>query len=236
MARLGKNRRKPWEAFNLQGETPQQAKAKAAQPQVDDQPAALPATATYRYLWSGNSFRSSWSIVPAEPPKPLEKHLVAGPTMGYRLWPVYANQSGDLWLGSMGVQAEPWMMGTPTKARCVGGNRFVSWPPRDHASAPEEHCDCGLYAVNDLRHLDLYRDPVARNDGTCIAIAAGRVSLWGRVYEHEKGYRAQYAYPAALWPYQTAPMPHGFPQPRRWLETFLRLGETYGVPIFPEAP
>lgn len=228
---MGK-KRKWWEPFALQGETPQQAKAKGTQPYVDVGTVSVTVGPQY-VVFSGNDFPRLWETPPT--PAPLEKHLVAGPTMGFRLWPVYTNQQGDLWLGSMGVQAEPWLMGTPTRARCEARFGFGgAWQPTH--GAPAEHCECGLYAVNDVRHLDLYRDPVERKDGTCIAIAAGRVSLWGRVYEHEKGYRAQYAYPAALWPYQTASLPHGFPQPRRWVETFLRLGEAYGVPIFPEAP
>jgi hypothetical protein len=29
----------------------------------------------------------------------------------------------------------------------------------------------------------------------------GKVALWGRIIEHERGYRAQYAYPLELWVY-----------------------------------
>ena len=54
--------------------------------------------------------------------------------------------------------------------------------------APDLECGwCGIYAVKTPRLDD-------RDDAIY-----GQVNLWGRVIEHEHGYRAQYAYPALLY-------------------------------------
>jgi hypothetical protein len=49
-------------------------------------------------------------------------------------------------------------------------------------------CSCGLYAVRDPGLLRGARDPAV----------LGTVSLWGRIVEHELGFRGQLAYPQRL--------------------------------------
>lgn len=57
-------------------------------------------------------------------------------------------------------------------------------------TAPARDCGCGLHAAKDPRLLPTVRDgPVS---------VVGTVGLWGRVIEHEHGYRAALAYPLAL--------------------------------------
>ncbi|HZD79905.1 MAG TPA: hypothetical protein VE646_07685 [Actinomycetota bacterium] len=77
----------------------------------------------------------------------------------------------------------------------VGGRR--SWPPRRPAGAscprrcrpvPGVDCVCGLYATHDPLALRHARDPAV----------VGTVALWGRVVEHDLGYRASRAYPQRL--------------------------------------
>jgi len=65
---------------------------------------------------------------------------------------------------------------------------------------PDTHCDCGIYAVIGPHHLDLLseQDSYLRRG---VALF-GRVELWGRVQPHQRGYRAEYALPVAL--YDTA--------------------------------
>ena len=72
------------------------------------------------------------------------------------------------------------------------------WPPRRPASAactrdrshhlPELVCTCGLHAVRGPDLLRRTRDPAV----------LGTVALWGRVIEHEDGFRAAFAYPQRL--------------------------------------
>lgn len=54
---------------------------------------------------------------------------------------------------------------------------------RSHDHAPEEWCECGIYAASEL-------------DGCPVGHIAGKVKLWGTVVEGERGYRAEYAYPS----------------------------------------
>ena len=81
--------------------------------------------------------------------------------------------------------------------RPIGSDRRP-WAPREamrarscrHRShrAPVEDCTCGLYAVEEPDLLRAARDPAV----------IGTVDLWGRVLEHERGYRAEFAYPQRL--------------------------------------
>jgi hypothetical protein len=56
--------------------------------------------------------------------------------------------------------------------------------------APQYDCQCGFYAT---------KEP--DEQWATYSVVYGKVALWGRVIEHERGYRAQYAYPLELWVY-----------------------------------
>jgi hypothetical protein len=58
---------------------------------------------------------------------------------------------------------------------------------RMHA-APNVDCSCGLHATRDVDLLRRTKSPSV----------LGRVALWGRVVEHQHGFRAQFAYPQRL--------------------------------------
>jgi hypothetical protein len=53
---------------------------------------------------------------------------------------------------------------------------------------PNEQCTCGLYSGINMEHLQHDTDYIHRG-------IHGEVSLWGRVYPHSLGWRAQYGYP-----------------------------------------
>lgn len=55
---------------------------------------------------------------------------------------------------------------------------------------PQEKCTCGVYATKNLDHL---RETQYWRHGI-----HGKVTLWGTLVEHELGWRAQCAYPKAL--------------------------------------
>jgi hypothetical protein len=95
----------------------------------------------------------------------------------------------------------------------------VSWPARRRLEAacsahgdeaPSSGHECGIYA---FKSRDLAEELLRRYIGVrqCYGreqefppprrgrpIALGSVSLWGRIMERERGYRAQYAYPYEL--------------------------------------
>jgi hypothetical protein len=91
----------------------------------------------------------------------------------------------------------PW----PGMKRMEGGCAFGSQAAGGFVmhEVPSSSCHCGIYAFKTraqadelaLRVLDLSWDILTAEE----AVALGRISMWGRVVETERGYRAQYAYP-----------------------------------------
>jgi len=99
------------------------------------------------------------------------------PVDGWRAWSV-VELDGELRLSSL-TRAETWEPVAPFVATCA----------RQHA-APGRLCSCGVYAGAEPEEL-------ARL-GRIAGAAIGQVSLWGRVAEHRRGYRAAIAYPSRL--------------------------------------
>jgi hypothetical protein len=68
--------------------------------------------------------------------------------------------------------------------------------------APDEGCACGVYAVfhplllEEVQWLDQTPPDVERIPGVLVV---GQVALWGKVVQHERGWRAQFAYPTHLY-------------------------------------
>jgi hypothetical protein len=97
---------------------------------------------------------------------------------GWRAWSV-VEHGGELRLSSL-TRAEMWEPSTP----------FVAVCSRRRHTAPGRVCSCGVYAAAEPEEL-------ARL-GRIAGAAIGQVSLWGRIAEHRRGYRAAIAYPARL--------------------------------------
>ena len=89
---------------------------------------------------------------------------------------------------------EPWHPGQPLAARCrasaVVGPIVGRSKAHDSHDAPQANCTCGVYAAKSLEHL--------RKNGYDRCGIYGEVCLWGTVVEHERGWRAQLAYPKNL--------------------------------------
>jgi hypothetical protein len=69
------------------------------------------------------------------------------------------------------------------------GQRVETFPPV-HGHSPAKDCTCGIYALTSRKEAE-----VLTGHGV-----VGEVYLWGEVVQAERGYRAQYAYPKALYP------------------------------------
>jgi hypothetical protein len=76
---------------------------------------------------------------------------------------------------------------------------------KDHSEhqAPHLTCMCGIYAykekprlLREIRNIYSGLRLVANNRYVPIY---GEINLWGKVIEHEDGYRAQFGYPKRLW-------------------------------------
>jgi hypothetical protein len=62
--------------------------------------------------------------------------------------------------------------------------------------APGVECECGIWAFRERGPAESTAVAYEHSGG---AVAYGRVALWGRVVEHEHGWRGQYATPIDLW-------------------------------------
>lgn len=133
------------------------------------------------------------------------------PIIGWRAWGLVRNSSEQLQLTSpvavplsvAELNSTIWPTYEKMSARCLK----VADPTRH--IAPRYDCTCGLYAV---RTADKVFTTVA-------SVVIGEVKLWGKVIEHEDGYRAQYAYPARLILDMMSRMMAG------------ELSDAYGVPV-----
>lgn len=110
--------------------------------------------------------------------------LYVEPIQGWRVWKV---AGGCLYSTVFGTL---WPERARFEARCGLGGRSSPGGLRGVHDAPSRGCDCGIYALKS-RSDALY---LAQQIAKPVLAAVGRVSLWGRVVETERGYRAQYAY------------------------------------------
>lgn len=102
------------------------------------------------------------------------------PIHAWRAWTLAGTRdAGEVRLRPIAGSAKPWLPMEPARAHCS--------LPRFHA-APNLDCTCGLHATHGPDLLRRTRDPSV----------LGTVALWGRVVEHEHGYRAEFAYPQRL--------------------------------------
>jgi hypothetical protein len=106
------------------------------------------------------------------------------PVVGYRVWQWDA-------LGLKSLNGELWVPSRRLSALCrATAKGFISGLPRfthDSDQLPHPSCTCGVYAAKTLERL--------RGCGYSRFGVYGEVYLWGSVVEHERGWRAQYAYP-----------------------------------------
>lgn len=123
----------------------------------------------------------------------------------YRCWNVFPN---GLMVGQ--AHAEPWPPYEAFVGRCGHAVSPEHIQDGRWVSAPVMRCDCGVHALKEAigaeqrilseadqnggwkfsMRWDNYEAPKGR--------VWGAVKLWGRLIEHQIGYRAEFAYPSAL--------------------------------------
>lgn len=125
--------------------------------------------------------------------------------IGYRVWNVFPN---GLMCGQS--YAEPWPPYLAMAARCGFTKNAAHVQEGCWVAPPVYRCGCGIHALKlidaaELRiieeahssargwytYYDDYTPPLGR--------VWGSIKLWGRVVEHEIGYRAEFAYPSQLY-------------------------------------
>jgi hypothetical protein len=126
------------------------------------------------------------------------------PLLGWRIWLVDGSRLravvwGTEWppLARFGASCEHapaafWRENRTSNTLLLAG--FGGGGDEAHA-APNAGCDCGVHAFKRREDAELL---AAEKAGGGAVLALGRVSLWGRVVETERGYRAGLAYPYDL--------------------------------------
>ena len=129
---------------------------------------------------------------------------LAGPILGWRVWRIAVD--GEL---VSAYTPAGWPARAPIVARCYEH-------PGQH-EAPHEQCVCGVYACDDANAALFY----AHRSGSAVV---GRTKLWGRVVEHEAGWRAERSYPESVY----VPREH-FEETAD--DVAAHLARRYGVPV-----
>jgi len=102
------------------------------------------------------------------------------PIHAWRTWTLVGSRDGSyVRLAPIAGDGRPWPPRRPAEASCTRHRSHVR---------PELDCTCGLHAVESPDELRRTRDPAV----------LGTVALWGRIVEHERGFRAALAYPQRL--------------------------------------
>ncbi|HEX9124153.1 MAG TPA: hypothetical protein VF984_12505 [Actinomycetota bacterium] len=123
----------------------------------------------------------------AVPPTP---ERFAEPIRGWRIWNLSEDPERGTLLHPVGSGSGAWEPRRAVRARCTPPP-FVGLTRRSH-EAPDPACTCGIYAARSLEVFDRPRPAYPPPP------VVGTVSMWGRVIEHERGWRAAEAYPAQL--------------------------------------
>ena len=119
--------------------------------------------------------------------------IVREPIVGWRQWNfMYPHFLANLGNDTIYVPREK------IEARCeqysTSGTLVLRKDHREQ-QAPHLTCICGIYAYKEKPRL--LRE--IRNIYSGLRLVYGEINLWGKVIEHEDGYRAQFGYPKRLW-------------------------------------
>jgi hypothetical protein len=119
------------------------------------------------------------------------------PVVGWRSWLV-VREGEDFRLRSV-LYETLWLPRKELVARCLHRRLTIPWRKRVEHAPPAERCPCGIYAAREPDHALAYIDGRGWADAGSVHRVIGRVSLWGRVVECERGWRASSAYPEVIY-------------------------------------
>jgi hypothetical protein len=114
------------------------------------------------------------------------------PFVAYRVWNWKAegvtSLNGELWTPKVAFEAKcphaDDLRSMQAAVTTEAAQKF--WQSKSH-QVPDPGCTCGMFAGINMQHL-IDIDYIQRG-------IHGEVYLWGRLYRHTLGWRAQYAYP-----------------------------------------
>jgi len=153
------------------------------------------------------------------------------PIVGYRAWQWNCGGWNPHSAPLKSFNDEWWSPGRALTATCTAS---LGWTPVTGAEvvygrheAPQATCTCGIYAAKSFDDL--------RDQGYLRRGIRGEVYLWGKVIEHQSGWRAQFAYPKTLLLSPESLLSGGFAQLELGngeLMTYLDSLTAYGTDIF----
>lgn len=148
----------------------------------------------------------SWAKVYEET---LSTDTIISPVTAYRVW--YVPLQPILQLRSYYIQTawEPCQRlesECKNHMTCVCSGDFWLTTRREHEGPNDCTCNAGIYGWKTFdQGFEMYMDLVEgiystdAPEPTTNRVAFGKVYLWGKVVECEKGFRGQFAYPAGLY-------------------------------------
>lgn len=158
------------------------------------------------------------------------------PIVGWRVWHV-VERRGELRLCSP-LYRTTWPLRQELIANCRHGvESMLAYddPSPGRHSPPQAGCACGIHAAQTAAQAVPYLTRFFRRRDDVLHRVVGRVSLWGRVVECERGWRGSLAYPAFIYvPAPTSrpfPLPRGLPRPSLPPEEIALALAAYGVPV-----
>ncbi len=92
-----------------------------------------------------------------------------------------------------------WSPRNELVARCLHRALPLAWRRRSKHSAPARGCGCGIYAASDPEEAATYLEGHTAADALSVHRVIGTVSIWGRVIECTRGWRASRAYPKTIY-------------------------------------
>jgi hypothetical protein len=144
------------------------------------------------------------------------------PVVGWRAWDL-VHVDHDCWRLDSVIHRCVWPVRHELVAACLTTRGHVA---KTHFS-PIDRCQCGIYATASLDRLANY---VGQGLGPSPRLQAiGLVSLWGRLLQHEQGWRGSHGYPRRLW----LPQRNSRDEPIGGWETIALDLADYGAPILP---
>jgi hypothetical protein len=121
-----------------------------------------------------------------------------------------------------------WSPRNELVARCLHHALPLPWHRRSQHVPPARGCRCGIYATRGPEEAATYLEGRTWADALSVHRVIGTVSLWGRVVECTRGWRASRAYPERIYvPATRAPY---WLRATRVDEVALALTD-YGVPV-----
>ena len=121
-----------------------------------------------------------------------------------------------------------WSPRSELVAHCLHHTLRLPWRKRSSHVPPAGRCRCGIYAAREPEEAATYLEGRTPADALSVHRVIGTVSLWGRIVECTRGWRASRAYPKAIYvPATRAPY---WLRAERAAEVALALTD-YGVPV-----